>query len=105
ALHPRLEVDADGAHVAQQLLRRLFEEEAQTALAAAARRVEKVSGKTRLARAGRTGDQDRAAAIVALAAEHLVETRDARRHALERRRVLERQGRHRQHADALVIYE
>ena len=40
--HPRLEVDADGAHVPEELLRRLLEEEAQAALAPAARRVEKV---------------------------------------------------------------
>src|SRR6185436_20809523 len=90
AFHPRLEIDADGAHVAQQLLRRLFEEKAQTALAPAARRVEKVGSETRLAGAGGAGDQDRAAAIVPLAAEHLVETRDTRRHALERRPVLKR---------------
>ena len=82
--HPRLEVDADGAHVSQELLRRLFEEKAQAAFAAAARRVEKVGGQAGLPGARGAGDEDRAAAVVALAAEHLVETRDARRHALQR---------------------
>ena len=50
--HPRLEVDADGAHVAQELQRRLFEQKAQAAFAAAARRVEEVGahGFERLAR-------------------------------------------------------
>ena len=51
--HPRLEVDADGAHVPEELLRRLLEEKAQAALAAAARRVEKVRRQARLPGAGR----------------------------------------------------
>ena len=86
--HPRLEVDADGAHVPEELLRRLLEEKAQAAFAPAARRVEKVGGQARLPGAGGAGDEDRAAAVVPLAAEHPVEMRDARRHALQRGVVL-----------------
>ena len=89
--HPRLEIDADRSHVPEQLLRRLFEEEAEAAFAAAARRVEKVGGQAGLPGAGGAGDEDRAAAIVPLAAEHLVESRDARRHAFQRGLVLKGQ--------------
>ena len=92
ACHPRFEVDTDGAHVSEELLWRLFEQEAQAAFAAAARRVEKVSGQARLPGARGAGDEDRASSVVPLAAEHLVETRDARRHAHEGRLMLKRQG-------------
>ena len=78
ALQPRLQVDADGAHVAHDLLLRFLEGEVQAALAARAGAVGEVSGEDGLAGARRAGDQDAAAAVVALPAEHRVEVRRCR---------------------------
>ena len=103
--HPGLEVDADGPHVPQELLRGFLEQEAQAAFAAAAGGIEEVGREARLAGAGGAGDEYRAATIVACAAEHFVEPRDAGRHPVHRRLVLKRQRRDGQHTDAVGVDE
>ena len=64
-------------HVADDLLGRFLEREVQAPLAAAAGAVGEGRGEAALARAGRAGDQDAAAPVVALAAQHRVQPRDA----------------------------
>ena len=100
---PRLQIDADGAHVANELLRRLFEQKAQAAFAAPARRVEEMRREAGLPSAGRAGDEHRAPAEVTLAAEHRVDAGQSGGDTVERRAVLERHRGHGQHADAVGI--
>jgi hypothetical protein len=73
ALDRWFEIDADGTHVAQDLLRRLFECEVQAALTALTRGLDKLRGNARLAAAGGPRHENAAAAVVA-AAEHIVES-------------------------------
>ena len=61
--HPWLQIDADRTHVAEQLLRRLLEQEAQAAFAPTAGRVEEVGGEARLSGAGGPGHENRAPAV------------------------------------------
>ena len=83
SIDPALQVDADRAHVAHQLRRRLLEREVQAALAASAAWPRaKARGQRGLAGAGGAGEQHRAAAEVARAAEHGVEPRHAAGHPL-----------------------
>ena len=103
--HPGLEIDADRPHVPKKLLGRLFKEEAEAPFAPTARRIEKVGGQTRLPGPRGTGNENRAAAIVALATEHLVESRNPGRHPFQRGLVLKGQRRNRQHADPLDVDE
>lgn len=58
--HPGFQVDADRAHVAHDLLGRLFEREIQAALAAPAGRASKVGRQAALSGAGLAGSQHRA---------------------------------------------
>src|SRR5687768_6751073 len=88
-LDVRLEVDADALHVARQLLRRLLEGEVEAALATPRRLLCKVRRQAGLAGAGGTAHQNRGAAVVALAVEHIVERWDAARQALVADRVVE----------------
>ena len=76
-LHPRLQVDADGTHVAHDLVGRFFEGKIQDTLAATAGGIGKVCDQAALAGARCTGDQHAAAAEIALAAEHLIQARNA----------------------------
>src|SRR5512134_2518788 len=55
---PRLEVEADGSHVANELAEGFLEREVETPLAPPARRVHEVCGDTRLTRARRRGYED-----------------------------------------------
>ena len=81
-VHVLLEIQADGLHVPHDLVGRFLEGEVQALLAAAAGRIDEVRGQAALAGAGRAGDQDRAAAIDALAAQHRVQPRDPGRDPL-----------------------
>ena len=63
-LNPRLQVHANRAHVADDLVRRLFEREVQAGLAARARRVREMRGDTGLAGTRRPGHQYAAAAEI-----------------------------------------
>ena len=74
---PRLQVEADRAHVADDLALRLLEGEVEAALAAAAGGVGEVAGEAGLAGARRARDEDAAAAVEPRAAEHGVEPGDA----------------------------
>jgi hypothetical protein len=56
ARHPGFEVDTDGAHVPEELLRRFLEEKAQAAFAPAAGGVEEVGCQARLPGPGGAGD-------------------------------------------------
>ncbi len=91
------------AHVADDLALRLLEREVQAALAAAAGGVGEVGGQAGLARPRRAGDQDAAAAVEALAAQHGVEPRDPRRDPLGGRLVVQAQRRDRQHGEAVLV--
>src|ERR1051326_2168913 len=104
-LEPRAEIDPDGLHVSHQLLRRFLEGEVQAALAPGAGGVGEVRRDAGLAGAGSARNQDRAAAVIAFAAEHLVQPRDAARDALAARRVVELQRCERQHVDAILVDE
>src|SRR5262249_59211776 len=67
------EVDADGAHVAGNLGRRLLEGEVDRLFAPLAGGVDEGGGHAALAGPRRAGDQHAAAPVVPLAAEHGVE--------------------------------
>ncbi len=102
---PRLEVDADRAHVADDLPGRFLEREIQAALAAAAGRIHEMRRHAGLAGAGRAGHQDAAPAIEALAAHHAVQPVDAGRDAFGGRRMVQAQRGDRQDGDAVLIDE
>ena len=74
---PRLQVDADGAHVANDLRTRFLVGEQQRPLAATAGRLSELRADAALAGARRPGDEHAAAAKDALATQHLVQPRDA----------------------------
>src|SRR6187397_3354695 len=93
---PPAEVDADRAHVADNLRRRFLVSEEQAAFAPPAGRVDEGRADRRLAGARRTGYEHAAAAIDALTAEHFVERRHAERDTLRRRLVIESQRSDRQ---------
>ena len=102
ALHPGLQVQADGAHVAHDLARRLLEGVVETALPPPAGAVGEVSGHAGLARAGGAGDQDAGAPIVSLSAHHGVQAWDAAGDALRGDRVVQPQRGDGQHGDPFV---
>ena len=101
--HPGLEVGADRAHVADDLGPRLLEGEVDAALAAPAGRVDETGRESGLAAARATGDQQAAAAVIALAAEHLVEGADPRRDPLGRHLVLQPERGDGQHLEAPLV--
>ena len=63
--HPLFQVDADGAHVADDLVAGLLEGEIEAALAAPAGGVDEMGGHARFAGSGGAGDQDAAPPVVA----------------------------------------
>src|SRR5574341_546040 len=67
------QVDADGAHIPKDLAGRFFERKEQTVFAALASRMHKGASQAGLAGASHPGNQDRAAAVKALASQHLVQ--------------------------------
>ena len=84
--------------------RRLLEGEVQAALAAAAGGVEQSAPPELVLPVPAVPEiSTRAAAVVALAAEHGVEPGDARRDALVGRLVLQAQRGDRQHRDAVLV--
>ena len=88
-LDPRLQVNPDGAHIAQGLTGRFFKGEVNDALAATASGIGKVRRDAALAGASRTRDQHAAAAVIALAAQHGVESWDAGGNTLSGGHVLQ----------------
>ena len=103
--HPRLQIDADGAHVAQDLRAGFLIGEEQRPLAAAAGGVDECGSDAALARARRTGHQHAAAAEHALAPEHRVKFGDARGDALGGCLMIELERGDRQHRDAALADE
>src|SRR5690606_37440359 len=73
-LYGCVQVHPDRTHVAHDLLRRFLESEVDGAPAALAGRLEEAGGNARLPRTGHAGNQDAAATVETLAAEHLVQT-------------------------------
>ena len=100
--HERLEVEPDRAHVADDLLRRLFEGEIQGALAAPAGLGGEMGSDAGLSGSGRAGDQD-AGAAVQPSIEHRIEAGHTGRDPVRRNRVIEPQRGDREHVDALVV--
>src|SRR5687767_5273992 len=82
AIDPDLKIDAGRAHVPNHLGRRLFEQEVQAAVTAAAGRVGKMRRERSLARSSSSGYEDRATAKVALASKHVIELRKPTRDSL-----------------------
>jgi len=74
--HPGSQIQAERAHVAQQLVRRLLKRHEQTWFAAAAGGGRKVGRDRGLTGAGHAGDQDGAAAVIA-PGEHRIQPRYA----------------------------
>src|SRR5262249_55899404 len=104
-LDPRLEVQANRAHVAGDLPGGFLEGQVQAALAALARGVGEVGGHAALAAARGAADEDSAATVVASAAEHGVQAADAGGNALVTDRVLHVQGRDGQETEAALVDE
>ena len=94
---PRGQVNPDRAHVAHDLIGGFLEGKIEGALAALAGGPHERGGQAALAGPGRAGHQDRAAAVVAFAAQHRVEPRHARRDALAGGRMLQAQRGDRKH--------
>src|SRR5581483_103518 len=102
AFYPGLKVDADGTHVAQDFLDRLFGSHVQGAFASPACGLHKMSGNAALAGACAAGDQDAHPPREAFSAQHRVQTRDARRDSLQRSLVVQLQGTQWQHRNAIL---
>ncbi len=102
-LNPAPQVDSDGPHVANDLVRGFFKREEDASLSARAGGVDKMSGQACFPRARRSGHQNAAAPKVALAAEHRVQRGNARRHPLVGRHMIQIHRGHRQHGNAVVL--
>ena len=76
-LHPGAEIDADGAHVAYDLLRRFFRRNVQTPFATPACSIDKMSAEAALAGPCGSRNQNAAAAVISPPAQHRVQARDA----------------------------
>jgi hypothetical protein len=100
---PWLKIDADRAHVANDLSRRLLECEVQAFLAASARGIDEVVGQAGLAGPGRARHQDARSTVEASDAEHRVEAGDACRDSLVIGVVRKPSRGDRQHGNALVV--
>ena len=82
-----LEIHANGFHISDNLLGRLFKGKVQAPLAVEAGPVGEAPGQTGLARAGGTRYQDTAALEKTFTIQHLVEARNAGRNPLARYRM------------------
>ena len=100
---PSLKVQADGAHVANHLVGRFLKRKVKGALTAAAGGINEVCGQTGLAGARCARHQNGAAAIKALAAQHLVEAGNAGGKSLIADPVLQVQRSDGQHAEAVLV--
>src|SRR5258708_5327913 len=105
ALDPRLQIETDRAEVPNDLIAGFLEGEEERRLPTAAGGVDEVSRDTGLARAGAARYQHAALAEIALAAQHLIEPRDARRYAAGRDAMLKTERRDRQHGNAGLVDE
>src|SRR3989339_1172931 len=74
---PGLQVKPDGAHVADDLVLGFLQGQVEATLAPAAGGVGEVSRQGGLAAAGSAGDQDAAAPVIPLAAQHAIQAEDA----------------------------
>src|SRR3989339_960175 len=104
-LHPPGEIDADGAHVPDDLVGRFLEGKIEAALSTPAGGFGKGSRQTCLACAGCTGDEDGAAPVEPLLAKHGIQFGDARGDALRGNGVVETQGSDRQDREAALVYQ
>ena len=102
---PTPQVDSDGPHVADDLVRGLLKGEEDASLPASAGGVDEMSSQACFPGAGRSGHQNAAAAKVAFAAEHRVQGGDARRNPFVGRGMLQIDRRHRQHGNAVALNE
>ena len=100
---PRLQVQTDGAHVAGDLLRRFLKGKIKAAFAPARSCIHKKGGQARLPGACCSGNQNAAAAIIALAAKHGVQTWNTARNPRARNIVGQTQRRNGQDAEAVLI--
>src|SRR4051794_19772658 len=76
---PRIEIDADRAHIADDLPGRFLESEIQAALAAPAGRIYEMRRHAGFTRSGGAGQKNAAALIEALSTHHAVQPPDASR--------------------------
>ena len=102
-LDPLMKIDPDGRHVADDLALRLLEREVEAALTPRARLTGEVRRDAALARACGTADEDAAAAVEPLAAQHRVQSRDPRREPLVGRFVTETGGRDGKDREAVLV--
>src|SRR5450755_4661266 len=79
---PRSEVHADRSHVTDDLVLRLLKGKVDRPFTARTRRIAELRGEGRLSRPRGPADQHRATSIRALAAEHQIQTGNARRYPL-----------------------
>ena len=98
-----MQVEADGLHVARDLIAGLFEVDIQAALAATAGGLDKRCGQSGLATAGGTGDQHAGAAEKSSPFEHGIEVQDARRDAFAGNFMLQLQRAERQDRHAALV--
>jgi hypothetical protein len=103
ALHRRPEVDADRAHVTNDLRRGFLEGDVEGAFTPIRGGAHEVGGDAALAAPGGAGDQDGAAAVVPAPLEHRVELGHARADALGADLVLQRERGDGQHADSVLV--
>ena len=100
---PTLQIDSDGPHVADDLVCGLFKGEEHTFLPASAGGVDEMSRQAGFPRAGRSGHQNAAAPIIALAAEHGVQGSNTGGNPLIGRHMLQVRRGHRQHGNAVAL--
>src|ERR1039458_5089411 len=81
---PWLEIDADGTHIADDLLGRFLESEKQGAVAAAAGRIHETCRNGGFTGSRRAGCQNAASPIKALAAQHAIQAGNAARDSFGR---------------------
>ena len=101
--HPRLQIEADGPHVAEQLGFRFLEGKIQTAFAPLTAGVGGMAGKAGLADARRAGHQNAASPVEPRTAQHGVQGGDAAGNALGGCLVLQLERRDRQNGDAALV--
>jgi len=100
---PLSQVEAHGGHVAGDLCRSFLEGNVEAALSPATGCIDKSCRQGTLPRAGGSGNQDAAAAVIALFPQHRVQLVDAGGESLGGDRVIKTQGTDGQHAQAMFI--
>src|ERR1700760_965207 len=100
-----LEIDADGSHIACSLKRRLFKGDVERLSTFGASLIHEAGTEARLARSGRSANQDGGAPVIALALKHGIEIRDATGDALIRDGVVEPHRRARENGETAIVDE